>query len=272
MKVALCLHGYFKNNDIYESFRGFEYIKRKILDVCDCDVFIHSWDLKNKKHIDNLYDCKKVVFEPQIQFEREMGLIDESYFFGKDKSAPGIYEINNCFKTFSFTYSRKRALELKREYEIENNFKYDCVIIARFDLGQRGKQHKTKYYATNMNFDLLLDMNYLYSAYWNQLNHGFADHWFYSNSENMDIVGNLYDKIVDYYQPDSEYVNSVVNGWPDSNAKLQFSNEMHSENKTEDLKKWPLWACVDNHKLYKWYFIDTGLYEKCKFIDITVDK
>ena len=72
--------------------------------------------------------------------------------------------MNNCFKGLSFSYSRQQSIKLKKLYEEENNFKYDCVVVARFDIGQRGKEHRQKYYATNINFDTDLDMNFLYSA------------------------------------------------------------------------------------------------------------
>ena len=64
MKVAVCLHGYFENKGgIFDSFRGYEYLKKKVLDKTDCDIFIHSWDIKNRSHIERLYDCKKIIFE-----------------------------------------------------------------------------------------------------------------------------------------------------------------------------------------------------------------
>ena len=105
-----------------------------------------------------------------------------------------------------------------------------------------------------------------------QLNHGYADHWFFSNSPNMDTLSLMFDRVKDYYQLDSKYVKKVTTGWPDSNNNSEFSNEFFLINKSSDLKKFPLWACVDNHKLYKWYLIDTGLYERSKFIDITEDR
>ncbi len=271
MKVALCLHGYFKNaGGVEASIRGHDYITSKLLKY-DVDTFIHSWDLENEDLVKSLYKPKHALFEKQIQFEEELKIVKQSDFFGLQGEAPGMYKTNNTFKALSFLYSRKATMHLKKEYEKDNKFKYDCVILARFDLGQRGKEHSQKYYATNFNFNPSLDMNFLYSAFWNQLNHGFADHWFYSNSKNMDKVSRLYDKVVEYYQLDSEYVEKVTNGWPDSNSYDDFSNEFFNSHKCNSPKTWPLWACIDNHKLYKWYFIDSGLYNKCKFIDITRD-
>ena len=273
MKIALCLHGYFSNaGGVSASIKGHDYISRKLLQNHDVDVFVHSWDLNNKDTIERLYETKLSLFENQNSFESEIKLFDEKYFFGKSGKAPGMYGTNNIFKALSFHYSRKEAVKLKTKFEKDNDFKYDCVVLSRFDLGQRGKEHPQKYYATNFNFNSSLDMNFVYSAFWDQLNHGYADHWFFSNSDNINIVSSLYDKIFQYYQSNSDYVDAVTNGWPDSNSFDEFSNEFFQEKTSEHLKTFPLWACIDNHKLYKWYFIDTGLYEKSKFIDITEDR
>lgn len=273
MKIALCLSGYFENaGGVHASLRGHEYLKKKLLNEHDVDIFIHSWDLKNELLIRKIYPAKSIVFEEQRSFSEVVNNIDQKWFFGEDNQAPGMYSGNNVFKGLSVSYSRMRSVELKYEYEKDNSFVYDCVIMARFDLGQRGKEHYQKYYATNFNFDPTLDMDYLYSVFWDQLNHGFGDHWFYSSSENMDIVAGLHEKIVEYYQPDSQYVNAVLNGWPDSNLHNQFSNEMlKDDSKSDNLITWDRWACIDNHKIYKWHFINTGLYEKCKFVDCTRD-
>ena len=272
MKIALCLHGYFANAGGYEAgVEGYKYIRRKLLEKHDVDVFIHSWDLENKDTILSLYNPAASLFEEQNQFKYELSQVDEEHFFGPSKEAPGMYSINNIFKAMSFLYSRKYAVRLKSEYEQSNGFEYDCVVLARFDLGQRGKEHYQKYYATNFNFSELLDMNYVYSAFWNQLNHGYADHWFFSNSKNMNIVSKLYDKVIEYYQKDSEYVKRVITSWADTNESDEFSNEFFKNSKSLE-KKFPLWGCIDNHKLYKWYFIDSGLYNISKFIDITEDR
>lgn len=270
MRTALCLHGYFANaGGIQASVDGHTYISRKLLDSQDVDVFIHSWDLTNKEQVLSLYNPTVHLFEQQKQFESDLAIIEQDDFFGKGKMAPGIYHINTVFKGLSYLYSRKAAVELKRKYEEENGLEYDCVVLARFDLGQRGKEYPQKYYATNFNFDPTLDMNYVYSAFWDQLNHGYADHWFFSNSKNMDVLSCLFNKVKKYYQPNSEYAKSVTTGWPDSNAYNEFSNEFFLEKKSLTLKKFPLWGCVDNHKLYKWYLMDIGLYKKSRFVDIT---
>ena len=114
-------------------------------------------------------------------------------------------------------------------------------------------------------------MDNLYAAYWNQMNWGYADHWFYSSSKNMDLVGSAYDKISTYYKPGSDYYRSIPEGWFDSNAEDEFSNEQMKpeKEKTDNLVKFDKWQCIDNHKFYKWFFRDVGLYEKTSYVDIT---
>ena len=70
MKIALCLHGYFANAEGYEeSVEAHKYLKRKVLDGNDVDVFIHSWDLENEKKVLSLYNPKKYNFEKQLDFK-----------------------------------------------------------------------------------------------------------------------------------------------------------------------------------------------------------
>jgi hypothetical protein len=239
----------------------------------DVDVFFHCWEQGDevKKMIHHMYDPIKIEYEKQKDFKEELESMDQTWFDdGFDRSGT-MYKSNSIFQTFSFLYSRKRSLELKAEYEKENNFKYDAVILARTDIGTRGKEHPQTYYVTNINFDSSLDMNKLYAAYWDQMNWGYADHWFYSSSDNMDLVGTAYDKISTYYKPGSDYYKSITEGWFDSNSENEFSNEQikPQTEREKNLVKFDKWQCIDNHKFYKWFFKDVGLYEKTSYVDIT---
>jgi|TARA_B100000085_G_scaffold123031_1_gene111992 hypothetical protein len=274
MKIALCLHGYFANAGGTEASElAKKYIQRKILDGNDVDIFVHSWDLINQEKILSLYNVTDSCFEEQKDFSEELTKFNAEWFEeGFDRDAT-MYKTNTIFRGLSYLYSRMKTIELKKEYENKNGFEYDCVVLARFDLSRRGLEHPQVYYVTKMNFDPSLDMQYLYSAHWNQMNHGYADHWFYSNSKNMDIVGSLYNEVFKYYQEDSEYVKAVTTGWPESNQVDEFSNECmrKKQYRSSQLKTFDKWGCIDNHKLYKWHFIVTGLHDLSRYIDITTD-
>ena len=274
MKIALCFHGYFLNSGGDQAaFASWEYLRRKVLNGNDVDVFFHCWEQGDnvRNMIQHMYDPIRIEYEDQKEFIEEMKSMDQSWFDDGFNRSDTMYKSNSIFQTFSFLYSRKRALEIKAEYEKENNFKYDAVILARTDIGTRGKEHPQTYYVTNINFNPALDMDKLYAAYWNQMNWGYADHWFYSNSENMDLVGSAYDKISTYYKPGSDYYRSITEGWFDSNAEDEFSNEQMKPEKerTDNLVRFDKWQCIDNHKFYKWFFKDVGLYEKTSYVDIT---
>ena len=277
MKTALCLHGYFDNKNQFRpggesvAISAYNYIKEKIIDnpaLVEVDIFVHTWDEENSKKIEELYEPKNIKVQKQKTFEEDLTKFDEF------PTPPGMYAGNTIERGLSIHYSRTESIALKSLHEKENKMKYDCVIVGRFDMGQRGKEHPQKYYVTNFNFDEEYDQNYLYCADWDQFNWGIPDHWFYGGSEVMDTVGSLYHKLPNYYNLNSDYVKAVTLGWPDSNAKNEFSNEMKKEDKDknkEPLAIFPVWGAIDNHKVYKWHLIQTGLYNKIKTVDITED-
>lgn len=267
MKTALCLSGYFSSKvlqgagDEDTAIRGFDYIKSKIIDD-NTDVFIHTWDAPNYELIKELYKPKQIELEKPKSFEKELKEFDVEWF----GHSPGIYSGNTIFRDLSMNFSRKRSVEL-----IDDD--YDRVIMSRFDLGQRGKEWVQQYYATNFSFADEFDPSCLYSGFWNQLNHGFCEQWLYGGHQVMKDMMTIYDRLFDYYQPDSAYVKSVTEGWFDSNMTDEFSNEMMKPvNQKVPSSQWkthPKWGCVDNHKTYKWHSREVGLYDTCKFTDIT---
>lgn len=269
MKIALCLYGYYNNIvDNNAGDKGFEYIQNQIMKTSDdIDIFIHSWDTKNQDNILNKYSPKKYLIEPQINFNSlatSVG-IDEAKInigFNRDRT---IYKQCTVNASLSFFYSRSKSIQFAVEYAKENDFVYDCVISCRFDLGQRSGWH-TGYNVSLMEFDPTLDMNYIYSAMWKQLNAGYADQWFFSNQSNMEKLSTMFDcTLKDYFIIGGEYNETLVNGWPDSNIMDEFSNEILNKNECQPIK-YPQWQMINNHLLHKWHFIRTGLYNNSKFI------
>ena len=173
------------------------------------------------------------------------------------------------YNSLSFYYSRKKSLDLRKEYENETGTKYDCVVSCRFDLGQMDKYNGGgfKYKVSEMNFYPELEMDYIYSAMWDQLNAGYADQWFYGSPENMDVLATMYDKAIEYFTLGSNYQQALPN-WPDSDVSNEFSNQMFlpEEQKTTNRVQYGLHNVINNHLMHKWFFIDSGLYKKSKFV------
>lgn len=173
-KVALCFSGIIGGEGgkdgtgkSLDLIKPYESIKKNILDVNDVDIFMHSWSLESESDLVKLYSPKKSQFEKQITFHKSN--------FRKQV-------------TKSRFYGNMMSLNLKKQYEIENNFTYDWVIISRFDLIWFSKL-------------MLEDYNneYFYASHWNDngsrglgpydrqtyAGSGLLDFWFFSNSDNM---------------------------------------------------------------------------------------
>lgn len=115
MKIALCFNGQLRSyRDIYE------YIEKNVLNNFDTDIFFHTWDDPNLEDAVNLYKPKLYKSEP---------LVNENFPLNKYRS-PSEHFRKTTFFQF---YSLFKAFQLKREYEIQNNFTYDVVIRNRFD-------------------------------------------------------------------------------------------------------------------------------------------
>ena len=240
MRVALCFNGLIGgrvtktgNGENLDPTIAYEYYKKHIIDVNDeVDVFIHSWSVEAKEKLIELYKPKKECIENQIEFPQSTnhpkklgGFKNRAklFFMKLFKLNEYIKEIkrleNYSWRTYSRWYSTKKSLQLKKEYEEENGFKYDAVMITRLDVG----------FFTDVDFKKY-DMNYFYASHRNDAatqehnyqanyeNHdegnSFLDLWFFSNSETMDKFSELYDKINNYdispHSSSRQHVDKVI--------------------------------------------------------------
>jgi len=226
MRVALCFYG-LVGSKIGKDGKGenlnptiaFEYYKKYILEVNDeVDIFIHSWSYEEKGKLIELYNPKKECIEKQKDFPQATNHPKKLNSYSlKSKIKLNILKLfdknkyqkwfesreKESFRAYSRWYSTKKALNLKEEFEKENNFKYDVVMISRLDVA----------FFTDVDFSKY-DMNYFYASHRNDAatkehdyqanyeNHyegiEFQDLWFFSNSEVMDKFSLLFDNIENY--------------------------------------------------------------------------
>lgn len=149
MKVALCLSGHIRNLE-----ENYESIKKNLLDHYDTDIFIHTWDtygwrvegnnisvdedgfkgfdyysgLINKNKILELVKPKEIVVDYYTDYESKFVEKAKNYVNLKhpDKDRPS--------NMVSMWYKIFKCNEIKKDYELKNNFKYDIVIRSRADL------------------------------------------------------------------------------------------------------------------------------------------
>lgn len=208
MKIALCLFGIIggtKGRDGKGGFIdpaiGYKSYK-KLFNGYNIDVFIHSWSISHKKRLLNLYKPKKHIIEKQIDFTH---LSSKDYNISVDDlNRKDLAPLLKAYKTQDKTmkvidslvprvnsrwHSTKKVIELKKEYENEESFKYDCVMISRFDI----------IFKKSIEFKNL-DYNYFYVSPRTHKDKDTAYHdiWFLSNSKNIDKLTTLYDNIFKY--------------------------------------------------------------------------
>jgi len=144
MKLALCFSGQARTFK-----RCFENLRKNILSKYECDIFVHTWiydgynpgvfgfwckeyepdqydlGLKEDRIIDGdifkMYHPKKIIVESP----------DRKFFEKKVKKNTGYKE--EFFNSLMMYYGIYKSNDLKKQYEQERGFKYDCVLRCRFD-------------------------------------------------------------------------------------------------------------------------------------------
>lgn len=132
MKIALCLFG------LYRSFNEVWPIIKKNLIECNnentIDIFVCTSNLYNHKtrfNVDNIsYLDKNKVLDHITSlidnYMKNIKIIDDSFNAGNASNGKSYWNsrLNKIYQ----------VLNLKKEYEVKNNFKYDIVVLHRFDI------------------------------------------------------------------------------------------------------------------------------------------
>ena len=221
MKIAICF------NDLVGSTKGkseqligdFEkcflissklYGENIINKNNEVDIFVHSWSESMKDQILNTYRPKKWIIEKQKTFNTPDYIANTGELRKQSH--------------YSVWYSRKKVVELKRQYEKEHGFKYDCVMLARFDLAWQTEllleSYDMDFFWTQnwpkktLNGRMLTDLEYWQKSDYNlpfktewygypKTKDGLLGMWFFSNSKNIDRFAEVYDNLNEYSLPNN---------------------------------------------------------------------
>lgn len=161
-KVAICLSGQLRTGlKAHPSFVKF------FSSLPNYDVFYHTWELSPTES-----SKLKELYNP-------VSCLEESSLNRTDESSFG-----------NMLYSILMANELKKRYEIKNNFRYDLVIKTRFDLVFPETSifpienfWPRTIYSTGGNVGI---------NHTDYENHGISDVLFWGDSQSMDIATNVY--------------------------------------------------------------------------------
>lgn len=182
MRVAVCISGQLRNWQLaYQNHMWFwTSINRPNIEV---DYFVHTWDYSlDRTASSKPYEERKVTSE---EFEQFLGIYQPKKYIIDSKRQEDFYGNDHWSGLF---YSFVKSINLKREYELENNFNYDIVIKSRPDVVFHPRQHchipKLENGAVHTTHGGLMPMEC------NMYN--FDDCVFVSNSYTMDLLVNLY--------------------------------------------------------------------------------
>jgi hypothetical protein len=200
MKVAFLLHGKIggiAGKDGAGKLIDYRFCRDKfyknIIEPSNADVFIHSWSKEQENDLMKIYSPKKAIIEEQRQFK-----FDESlpWLGGKTRAPVRNFLVKSRF------YSSQQAMKLKREYEKENNFRYDFVMITRYDLIWLTPIDLKELDSDNFYISKINKVNHkrkTVSPHWIKTHHPkstrYNDTYFLSNSKFMDYYGDAFDML-----------------------------------------------------------------------------
>ena len=230
LKVALCLTGMASHpgkkvvggqmwngktgkRTPVEWKKGLEHYQRHMFAHNDVDVFMHTPSLTAEQELRDAYKPKGAIFEPDPKFNIAGAKVDKDY-------PDGITSKTQI--TIARWYSIQKCMQLKKQYEEAQGFKYDMVMIGRFDVAWMVDVHfdqfdPNHFYASNWcvmkmqnghgirhedwflhGWDKKNDPTLVHTHIGYPHNPGYqalADYWFFGGTELMDQFGDLYNNI-----------------------------------------------------------------------------
>lgn len=227
MRVALCLYGQVGGSrgrggsgGWFHPQSGKNFLNNALIDDYAPDVFVHSWSDFLKDAIIESYKPISHIIEPQIQFNPNYGDFgfEDPENMSKFKAYQALLNTNErrknyqgirdeifspgglAFRSHSRWYSTQQSVNLMKDFEDKNNFKYDFVLLSRFDL----------WYLRKFNLEAL-SSDFIYAGprtdgsppekpvlYEKDHNHALEDLWFLGGSDLIHKLGNLYSNLKEY--------------------------------------------------------------------------
>ena len=226
MKIAICFYG-LHPDETWTSSDGnvnvpskidkcYEYWNKNVLNLNDCDIFMHSFSTKHEELLK--YKPKKHLFEDVSHFDNN--IVDKEkkeYYYKKHK-----YKIQIPVILY-VSYGIKKSVELMLEYSNENHIEYDLILISRIDVC----------WLNPLNFNEL-NTDKFFSAVWGRNNYhskrcnGFLSYWYISNKKKIIEFSKIYDNIYDYLENEDSWhiiskihANTFIN---DDNIEYKFND------------------------------------------------
>ena len=221
MKVAICFNGLIGTKDSQKSDMSdkqdpdiletsIKYYKKNVYEPNDSstthiDTFLQCWNSEYEDELTELLSPTRKVFQKALDKHPVQPHV------------PG--QSNKHYSIWNKWKAVQTVLGLKSEYENEKNFRYDLVLLCRYDIsflvpivfskldtskvymstwnatfvdGDKAKEHSSasaKYRKSHENAIVYKQIGYPVD------DQGFMELWFMMNSQKMDALENVYDNL-----------------------------------------------------------------------------
>lgn len=199
------------SRDLHNFWSGFINIQRTVNAGADTlDVVAHSWSPEHDDLVRRVYAPVVLASERQPNFAPEyMPLIDPV-----DRFEAGLKRARSTWKRCSpqallgNARSRSRAMALVAESPFKDAYKQ--VIAARWDQGMTGSAA-----VHNIVHDRSLPEEFLYMAYYSEIDEGYADMWFVAPPDVAERFAGYDRFVLDCLGGRNDYVDAFTkSGWP----------------------------------------------------------
>ena len=209
-KVAVHLYGHLRT-----FVECAPYLKKHLLDLYECDVFVHTWDVtehSTKSWYQDSIKCDPVevkgdtlrlvedLYRPRRLSIEKQGKILEVGFFGT-------HSVDQISRTglHNLVYSMRRSIELRQEYSRENNHEYKYSVVIRPDIMlhedldiDRYKQEFEFYPKSSIHFVNNSDFYLKDNKYFNYPRA--AEVFFFAQTDTINALVNLEKEFKRYYE------------------------------------------------------------------------
>jgi hypothetical protein len=195
--------------------------------IYNVKTFCHCWE--NTKQL-NEYNSASVYYEykdnpAEPHFAKYKNIIYkieklDDYIKYFDDLWLKVTNRHSCKNSsyFSMYYSMKQADILRREYEIQNNIKFDCVVRMRFDSIIYKKFKFTSFNLNNINIPI--DYQYAFEKPEANKPRGINDQFAFGRSEHMKQYFDCFDNIIQICNSGTYFCPHAILGQHLLNSKI----------------------------------------------------
>ncbi|MBL4900966.1 MAG: hypothetical protein JKX76_15265 [Colwellia sp.] len=200
--------------NLMNFWKGFINIQNTIYDIDDLEIIAHSWNPEFNQLVENVYDIKILSSQKQQSFVKEfMPLINPVNKFEK-----GLKRVDSTWKNvsaqtiFGQIKSKIKSISLLNKLNISDD---TLVLSTRWDIGCSGSLA-----VNSLNFDTSLSPDYLYLAYFSEVDEGYADMWFLGSYQNIKKFEAYENHLLESISDKNSYFDDFTNnGWTLAIAK-----------------------------------------------------